>query len=432
VPPRVRFAPSPTGYLHVGGARTALFNWLYSRRHGGTFVLRIEDTDLERSSEEMVDGILSSLKWLGLDWDEGPGVGGPHAPYFQARRLDRHREAADRLLASGAAYYTPDDDERGRAVRFRVPPGTTSFDDGVRGRIEFDNADLEDFVILRSDRTPTYHLSVVVDDVDMAITEVIRGDDHISNTPKQILLYRALGAPVPAFAHVPLILGPDRKRLSKRHGAASVGEYEQQGYLPEAMVNFLALLGWSPGDNEEVLTRDEIVARFSLDGISGGNAVFNPEKLDWFNQQHIARMPAPEILARLGPAFDTADRPRLERVIDLVKPRAKKLADLIPLVRPFFAEAIERDPAAVAKHLVPDVAPHLGAWRDRLRGVERFDAPALESELRALATERGIKAGQLIHATRVAVTGQAVSPGIFDVLELMGRERVVARITEVL
>jgi glutamyl-tRNA synthetase len=432
VPPRVRFAPSPTGYLHVGGARTALFNWLYSRRLGGTFVLRIEDTDLERSSDEMVDGILSSLKWLGLDWDEGPGVGGPHAPYFQAQRLDRHRAAADRLLASGHAYLTPESDERGRAVRFRVPPGVTSFDDGVRGRIAFDNADLEDFVILRSDRTPTYHLSVVVDDVDMAITDVIRGDDHISNTPKQILLYRALGAAVPSFAHVPLILGPDKKRLSKRHGAASVGEYEQQGYLPEAMVNFLALLGWSPGGNEEVLTRDELVARFSLDGISGGNAVFNPEKLDWFNQQHIARMTAGEILARLGPAIDTADSERLARVIDLVKPRARKLADVVPLARPFFAGSIERDPDAVAKHLIPDVAPHLGAWRDRLRDVERFDPPTLESALRALAAERGIKAGQLIHATRVAVTGQAVSPGIFEVLELMGRERVVARLSEVL
>ena len=433
MPPRVRFAPSPTGYLHVGGARTALFNWLYARRQGGTFVLRIEDTDLERSSAEMVDGILSSLTWLGLDWDEGPGVGGPHAPYFQAQRFDAHRAAVERLLASGAAYYTPDDDARGRAVRFRVPPGITSFVDGVRGPIEFDNAHLEDFVILRSDGTPTYQLSVVADDVDMAITEVIRGDDHISNTPKQILLYRALGAPVPAFAHVPLILGADKKRLSKRHGATSVGEYEQQGYLPEAMVNFLALLGWSPGGEEEVFTRDDLVSRFSLDGISGGNAVFNAEKLDWFNQQHIGRMPAGEILARLGTPIGAAERPRLERVIDLVKPRAKKLSDLVPLIEPFFAEAIERDPAAVAKHLAsPDLLPHLSAWRDRLREVAPFDPATLESALRALSTERGIKAGQLIHATRVAVTGQAVSPGIFDVLELMGRERVVARLGGVL
>jgi glutamyl-tRNA synthetase len=439
VAPRVRFAPSPTGYLHVGGARTALFNWLYARRHGGTFVLRIEDTDLERSSPEMIDAILDSLTWLGLDWDEGPGIGGPHAPYFQAQRLDRHRAAADRLLASGAAYYTPDDDERGRAVRFRVPPGVTSFDDGVRGPIEFDNAHLEDFVILRSDGTPTYHLSVVADDVEMAITDVIRGDDHISNTPKQILLYRALGAPVPAFAHVPLILGQDKKRLSKRHGATSVGEYEQQGYLPEAMVNFLALLGWSPGGEDEVFTRDELVARFSLDGISGGNAVFNPEKLDWFNQQHIARMPAAEIIERIGivrlkadTTIGAADSARLARVVDLVKPRAKKLGDVIPLVEPFFADVIERDPAAAEKHLTADAAPHLAAWRDRLRSVEPFDPATLEAALRAVATERGIKAGALIHGTRVAVTGQAVSPGIFEVLELMGRERVVSRISEIL
>jgi glutamyl-tRNA synthetase len=420
---RVRFAPSPTGYLHVGGARTALFNWLYARRNGGVFVLRIEDTDLERSSAEMVDGILGSMKWLGLDWDEGP--------FFQAQRSDRHRAAAERLLASGAAYYT-DDDERGRAVRFKVPPGVTSVDDAVKGRIDFDNAVLEDFVILRSDGTPVYQLSVVVDDIDMGITHVVRGDDHISNTPKQILLYRALGAPVPAFAHVPLIMGPDKKRLSKRHGATSVGEYEQQGYLPEAMVNFLALLGWSPGGDEEVFTRDELVARFSLDGISGGNAVFNSEKLDWFNQQHIARMPAGEILRRLGTTVGADDPARLARVVDLVKPRAKKLHDIVPLLEPFFAEAIERDQAAVAKHLTPDAAPHLAAWRERLQRVDPFDPPTLESALRALATERGIKAGALIHGTRVAVTGQAVSPGIFEVLELMGRERVVSRIGEVL
>ena len=282
--PRVRFAPSPTGYLHVGGARTALFNWLYARRHGGTFILRIEDTDMERSSTDMVTAIFDSMTWLGLDWDEGPRVGGPHGPYFQTERLDKYRTAAHALVASGHAYRCfckPDDlkaeraaaeaagqlwhydrrctrlapeDIAGRvaageahAIRFLVPPGTTAFDDLVHGRIAFDNNHIEDFVVIRSDSYPTYHLSVVVDDVDMAVTEVVRGDDHISNTPKQVLLYEAMGARVPKFAHVPLILGPDKKRLSKRHGATSVGEYEKQGYLPEAMVNFLALLGWSPG-----------------------------------------------------------------------------------------------------------------------------------------------------------------------------------------
>jgi glutamyl-tRNA synthetase len=474
--PRLRFAPSPTGYLHVGGARTALFNWLYSRRTGGTFVLRIEDTDIERSSAEMVAVILDSLRWLGLDWDEGPDTGGPHAPYFQAQRFDRHRAAADRLVASGQAYYCYCDpagldaqraaaqesggawtyartcrslsaadiasreaDGRPRAVRFLVPEGRTSFDDLVRGHIEFDHANIEDFVILRSDGHPTYHLSVVVDDVDMAITHVVRGDDHISNTPKQILLYRALGAEVPTFGHVPLILGPDKKRLSKRHGATSVGEYQHQGYLPEAMVNFLALLGWSPGGDDEVFTIGQLVERFSLDGISGGNAVFNPEKLDWFNQQHILRMPAAEIVSRLSAALaeaglaaaglDTPERARLDRVVDLVKPRAKKLTDIVPLVRPFFAASIDRDPAAVARHLAdPDLHAPLAAWQQLAGALPSFDAAALEAGLREVATAHGIKAGPLIHATRVAVTGQAVSPGIFEVLELMGRERVLARL----
>src|SRR5689334_17129384 len=248
VVPRVRFAPSPTGYLHVGGARTALFNWLYARRHGGVFVLRIEDTDTERSSADMVTGILDGLRWLGLTWDEGPEVGGPHAPYFQSERLATYQAAAQRLLDAGHAYR----DEG--AIRFKPRGGTVGFDDAVHGRIEFNTADLEHFVILRSDGHPTYHLSVVVDDADMAITDVIRGDDHISNTPKHVLLFEALGAPVPRFAHVPLILGEDKKRLSKRHGATSVTEYERQGYLPEAMVNFLALLGWSPGDDRELLS----------------------------------------------------------------------------------------------------------------------------------------------------------------------------------
>jgi len=475
--PRVRFAPSPTGYLHVGGARTALFNWLYARHHGGAFVLRIEDTDVERSSDDMVSGILSSLTWLGLSWDEGPGVGGPHAPYFQTQRLDKYRAAANRLVASGAAYYcycTPDElaakraaaqaagsawtydrtchglpaDEiarreaegRPRAIRFLVPQGTTTFTDHVRGRIEFAREHIEDFVIMRSDGLPTYHLSVVVDDVEMEITLVVRGDDHISNTPKQILLYEALGAAIPEFAHVPLILGPDKKRLSKRHGATSVGEYEAQDYLPEAMVNFLALLGWSPGGNEEVFTRDELVERFTLDGISGGNAVFNPEKLDWFNQQHIARMPADEILRRLRSVLTTAGLWRdtfvngeadwIARVVDLLKPRARKLGDLVAALGPFVEDKVILDPAAVAKHLSADgIAAHLAAWRDEVAALPDLEPAATEAALRALAAARGIKPGVLIHATRVAVTGQAVSPGLFEVLELVGRDRVVERLS---
>ena len=300
MPPRVRFAPSPTGYLHVGGARTALFNWLLARRHGGVFVLRIEDTDVERSSWEMVAGIVDGLRWLGLDWDEGPDVGGPHAPYFQSQRLEKYREQAQALVRDGKAYA----DEG--AVRFKVPPGQTTFTDLVHGPVKFENEHIENFVILRSDGHPTYHLSVVVDDIDMAISHVVRGDDHISNTPKQVLLYEAFGKPVPSFAHVPLILGPDKKRLSKRHGATSVMEYPRLGYLPEAMVNFLALLGWNPGGDRELLSRDELISLFTLEGISGGNAVFNTDKLDWFNQQHIGRLPATTLLERIEPRLREA------------------------------------------------------------------------------------------------------------------------------
>jgi glutamyl-tRNA synthetase len=474
--PRVRFAPSPTGYLHVGGARTALFNWLYARHTGGTFVLRIEDTDMERSSEEMVSGILEGMKWLGLDWDEGPEVGGPHGPYFQSERLERYREMADRLVTSGRAYYcycNPDDlkakreaaeaagipwkydrscekltaDEIAsreaagspRAIRFRMPEGSTSYDDVVHGKITFDNGVIEDFVILRSDRYPTYHLSVVADDIDMGITEVVRGDDHISNTPKQVLLYEALGAPVPRFAHVPLILGPDKRRLSKRHGATSVMEYHRQGYLSEAMVNFLALLGWSPGNDRELFTKEELVREFSLDGISSSNAVFNPEKLDWFNSEHIMRMPAAEVARRIEPLmrdagywtdeYTTTRAGWLGAVIELLKPRAKKLADFVERGKPFFADVTEYDPAAVKKHLSAEgLADRVATLRAALAGCEPFDPPTTEAVLRQVAAERGIGAGSLIHATRVAVTGVAVSPSLFDVVSLLGRDVTIARL----
>ena len=336
--PRVRFAPSPTGFLHVGGARTALFNWLFARRHGGVFVLRIEDTDVERSSADMVTGILDGLRWLGLTWDEGPETGGPHAPYFQSERLERYRAAAHRLLGEGQAYYcfcTPErlrtERERAEAhgdawqydracldlspasilerlasgtphaIRFKVRPGNTSFNDAVKGPIAFDTAHIEDFIILRSDNYPTYHLSVVVDDAEMGITHVVRGDDHISNTPKHVLLFEALGVAAPIFAHVPLILGADKKRLSKRHGATSVTEYQRLGYLPDAMVNFLALLGWSPGDDRELLSREDLIESFTLEEISGGDAVFNTEKLDWMNGQYIARLPIDAARTRRAP-----------------------------------------------------------------------------------------------------------------------------------
>jgi glutamyl-tRNA synthetase len=433
MPPRLRFAPSPTGYLHIGGARTALFNWLYARRHGGAFILRIEDTDTERSSEEMISGILDGLRWLGLDWDEGPEVGGPYAPYFQSRRLDRYRAASDELLASGQAFR----DEG--AIRFKVPEGRTSFKDVVHGDIAFENEHIEPFVILRSDGHPTYHLSVVVDDIDMAITHVVRGDDHISNTPKQVLLYQALGKTVPAFAHVPLIMGPDKKRLSKRHGATSVMEYARLGYVPEAMTNFLALLGWSPGGgDQELFTRDELISRFTLEGISGGNAVFNTEKLDWFNQQYLLQLSDRTLIERLQPAlteaglwhdaFLGAEESWLARVLALLRPRAKRLTEFADQLRPFVADPDGYSPEAVATHLAsPDLAGQLATLREAFaRSV--FNEATLEQTLRKTAESSGITAGVLIHATRIAMTGRMVSPGLFEMLVLLGRDRVVARL----
>ena len=475
--PRVRFAPSPTGYLHVGGARTALFNWLYARHAGGIFILRIEDTDAERSSADMVTGILDGLRWLGLDWDEGPEVGGPHAPYFQSQRLDRYQSAIDSLLRSGHAYRCyctaerlsteraraeargeawqydraclslTDDQRRQRessgspsAVRFRVRQGHTAFDDAVHGRIEFDTAHVEDFVILRSDGLPTYHLSVVVDDVDMRITDVIRGDDHISNTPKHVLLFEAMGAAVPRFAHVPLILGADKKRLSKRHGATSVMEYARQGYLPEAMVNFLALLGWSPGDDRELLTRQDLVQAFSLDRISGGNPVFNTEKLDWMNAQYLARMPAAQLADHARPWLSdfaetsiVRDREALHRLLELLRPRIKRLPDITDQARPLLASPVVYEPAAVETHFsTGDMAAHIAVLAARLAELSPFDEPHVESVVRRTAADRGIKAGALIHGVRVALTGRTASPGLFEVMALLGRDTTIERLNALL
>jgi glutamyl-tRNA synthetase len=475
--PRVRFAPSPTGYLHVGGARTALFNWLFARRDGGTFILRIEDTDTERSSEELVAGILESMHWLGLEWDEGPQVGGPHAPYFQTQRFERHREVAHQLVAAGHAYKcfcSPEllNEKRENAeragggwkydrtclnlstaeqqslessgvppaIRFRVPPGTTAYTDQVRGTIEFKHDQIEDFVILRSNGVPTYHLSVVCDDIDMRITHVIRGDDHISNTPKHILLWRALEQNPPGFAHIPLILGTDKKRLSKRHGATSVTEYERLGYLPEAMVNFLGLLGWSPGGDRELMSREELIAAFTLEGISGGDAVFNPDKLDWFNSQYLARLQPGDLLRRVkpqleaaglwSPDYDGARREWMERVLRLVLPRVRTLPDFVEHARPFLETTIEYDPEAVRKHLTQaDLSLHIEALIDALEtDADPFDEPTIERVLRHVADARGIKAATLIHAARIASTGKAVSPGIFEVLALLGTSRTLERL----
>ncbi|MGH7634572.1 MAG: glutamate--tRNA ligase, partial [Gemmatimonadaceae bacterium] len=425
---------------------------------------------------EYIASALDTLRWLGLQWDEGPEVGGPYGPYLQSERLGIYAEWVQRLLAGGHAYYcyctadtlkakrdaaeqadsawrydrtccalTADEiaarerDRIPRVVRFRVPAGPTRFDDLVHGPIAFDGENIEDFVLLRSDAQPTYQLSVVSDDVEMKITHVVRGDDHISNTPKQILLYRAVGAAEPRFAHVPLILGADKKRLSKRHGATSVTEYARQGYLPEAMFNFLSLLGWSPGNDAEVFTREALIGAFTLEGISGGNAVFNPEKLDWFNQQHILRLAPDELATRVKPWLETAGLWRDDylgdrhawffAVLELLRPRARRLGDFAAQGAIFFSDAIEYDAAAVDTHLrAPGIDVHLAALAAAFAALDTFDPASTESTLRSLAAARGIKAGVLIHAVRVAVTGKTVSPGLFDVLALLGRDRVQARL----
>jgi glutamyl-tRNA synthetase len=465
--PRVRFAPSPTGFLHVGGARTALFNWLYARHHGGTFVLRIEDTDRQRSTAEMTRAILDGMQWLGLSWDEGP--------FHQADGIERHREDALRLLAEGHAYRcfcTAErlDAEREKAaaagtgwsydrrclpidayearrradtgeastIRFRVPEGSTAWEDAVHGTTSFANADIDDFIILRSDGTPIYNMAVVSDDIAMRITHVLRGDDHLSNTPKQLLLYRALGVEPPVFAHLPMILGPDGKRLSKRHGATAIGEYHARGMLSDAMVNFLALLGWSPGTDEEVFTRDELVARFSLEGINRKSAVFDTAKLEWLNGHYLNQIPTehlvPDVLGELqrrGQAAEVeAQGERLQKLIDLAKPRARNLDDIVRQLVPYVTDPIEYDEDAVAKYWkdAPETAQRLTRLRTGYAALGSWDEASLEAELRAVADELGVGAGKLIHPVRVALTGFAVSPGIFEVLALMGRERTLSRL----
>jgi glutamyl-tRNA synthetase len=463
---RVRFAPSPTGYLHVGGARTALFNWLYARHVGGTLVLRIEDTDLERSTPEMVEGILQGMRWLGLSWDEGP--------YFQTERMDLYKAAAEKLVASGAAYYcfctkeeleqrrqaataagrAPQYDESCRkisredanarkqagascAVRFAVPEtGSTKFQDAVFGEVEFANPELEDFVLLRSDGVPTYHLSVVCDDVDMKITHILRGADHISNTPKQVLLYQAMGAQLPVFAHVPLILGPDKTRLSKRHGATSVISYKDEGIVPEAFRNFLSLLGWTPPPGtKEMLGDQELIQLFSLEGISHSNAVFDRPKLDWFNTEYIRAYPAEKLLPLIEEEWQKAgvqvagNREHLLATIELLKPRARNLKDFANSFRAFFSDAYKNDPAAVEKFLkdaaVREMLVELGGLYVT---VPEFTEASMEQVLRDLATAKGVKAGGLINGARVALTGQAVAPSLFAVMVNLGREKTVARL----
>jgi glutamyl-tRNA synthetase len=446
-----------------------LFNWLLARKEGGVFVLRVEDTDQARNRDEHTQAILHGMTWLGLDWDEGP--------HFQSEGVERHKADALRLLAEGKAYRDFSDPEtvkaeaqaRGMhpsrvareradvlgadaaerraaagepfAVRFRVPDGETRFTDVVHGDMRFGNGDIDDLVILRSDGTPVYNLAVVSDDHDMGITHVIRGDDHLSNTPKQVLLYRALGYPEPLFGHVPLILGADGKRLSKRHGATAVGDYEAQGILPEAMVNFLALLGWNPGDEREVMTREELVQAFTPERILKKSSVFDLEKLSWLNGRHLAGASAAELVekvrGRLVADAGTdqallADDVWMTALVDLLKVRARTVDEMASQARPFVCEPLEYADEAVAKHWAKDPSGSLARLEviaDRLRDAE-WNEVALEEVIRDLAESLGVGAGKLIHPLRVALTGQLTSPGIFEVLVLLGRARAMTRVEQ--
>jgi glutamyl-tRNA synthetase len=471
---RVRFAPSPTGSLHVGGARTALFNWLFARHHGGTFVLRIEDTDASRSTLESERTLLEDLRWLGLDWDEGPEVeGAPHGPYRQSERKEIYRAAADRLRAAGRLYpcfcdeeeldrKRKEAEEKGLSARYdgtcrmlpageadrRIAAGerpvwrfpvddseTTGIDDLVRGHIEWSGEALGDFVVLRSDGMPVYNFAVVVDDAAMKITHVLRAEEHLTNTHRQVLLYRALGEEPPQFGHVSLILAPDRSKLSKRHGATSVGEFRAQGFFPEALVNFLALLGWNPGDEREVMGIDELVREFSLDRVNRAPAIFNLEKLAWMNGEYVRSLPAERLAAEASSRLAAAgldaplDPVRLAGAVELQRPRAKGLVDLADSLRVYFVPPAAYEEADVAKHVKgPAVPEQLDAFAGLLEGAADFSHAPLEEAGRRLAESLGVGPGKLFQPVRIGLVGRAVSPGLFELISVLGREESIRRI----
>lgn len=457
---RVRFAPSPTGFLHIGGARTALFNWLYARHHNGTFILRIEDTDRTRSTEEYIDAIIEGMKWVGLDWDEGP--------FRQTDRFDVYRSYVGRMVEEGKAYHcycSPEELEarrqealaqgkspkydgrcrnlkepvpgRNPAVRFRMPQeGHTVVDDMIRGKVEFENSQLDDLIILRSDGTPTYNFTVVVDDVDMGITHVIRGDDHLNNTPKQMQLYGAFGYPMPKFAHLPMILGADKTRLSKRHGATSVMAYHEMGFLPDALINYLVRLGWSYGD-QEVFTREELMKYFTFENVGKAPAVFNPEKLLWLNQQYIIAS-TPERLAELVVPFllkeniiadgQQLDMSWLSVAVKTLHERAKTLVELARSLRYYIVEYVEYDEKAKNKFLNEKSLPLFKDLKAGLESLAEFSHRGLEMLFKAIIEKHGVKLGALAQPVRVAMTGGTESPGIFEVLEVIGREKTKRRL----
>ena len=478
-PVRVRFAPSPTGYPHVGNIRTALFNWLFARHYSGKFIVRIEDTDITRKVEGAEKGILDSLRWLELDWDEGPDVGGDYGPYYQSQRLKLYKDAAEKLIEQGDAYYcycsperleamrseqikrkqppgydhhcrdlTPEERAKKEAegivpvVRFKVPlEGQTRFKDLIYGDVVFENNTLDDFVLLKSDGYPTYHLANVVDDSAMKISHVIRGEEFISSTPRHLLMYRALGYEPPQYIHTPLILGPDRAKLSKRHGAMSILEYRDQGYLPEAMFNFLVLIGWSLDDKTEIMTRQQLIDSFSPERIGKTGAVFNIEKLDWMNGVYIRGLPIDDFTRRALPFLEKGLPPQVKRPLDvtyvrqimpLVQERTKKLTEVPTLTRFFFVEELEYDPSLlIAKNMTRAATiSTLEVSSRRLSRLSGFDETSLESLLRPLAEELGLKAGQLFSVLRTAVTGEIATPPLFQTMVVLGQERCLKRINE--
>ena len=468
---RVRFAPSPTGLPHVGNIRTALFDWLFARHHGGKFILRIEDTDRERYQPEAVDAIMEGLRWLGLDWDEGPDVGGPYGPYVQSERLKIYHEYARKLVEAGYAYYCDCPPERlekvrqerlakglppmydrhcrdrglksdptdpNTVVRFKMPLfGKTCIYDELRGEICFDNSTFDDIVLIKSDGFPTYHFAVVIDDHLMGITHIMRAEEWIPSAGKHLLIYRALGWEPPKFVHLPMILGPDRTKLSKRHGATAITEFKEQGILPEAMFNFLALLGWSPKDDTEIMSREELVRRFDLDGINTAPSVFDFDKLRWMNGEYIRRMTPQELTERLMPFYEKwgwcteqkpCDREYLDRVSRAMQERIKVLTDMKELGFYFFTEPTEYDPKGVKKNFKPEVADWLEEMARRFEALPEWTESALEEVVRGYAEELGVSAGKVIHPIRLAVSGLRMGPSLFELLEIVGREKVVARL----
>jgi len=477
---RVRFAPSPTGYLHIGGARTALFNWLYARHYNGTFVLRIEDTDQVRSTEEAVNVILEGMKWLDLDWDEGPGKGGEYGPYYQMKRLHIYQEYTEKLLKDKKAYhcyctreelaksrekqarenkslkydrhcFNLSEEEKKRyeaegrkpVIRLKIPAKEITFDDLLRGEVTFDGGLLSDFVIMKSDGIPTYNYAVVIDDALMEITDVMRGDDHISNTPKQIVIYEALGFDMPKFAHIPMITGQDHARLSKRHGATSVMEYKKMGYIPEAVVNYITHLGWSSGDEREIFTKEELIKEFSLDKISKHAAVFSMEKLNWFNSEYLKIMPIDSLTKMLLPFLKEANyieneeglfpvkNEYIEEVVKLMQGRFKNFSQFIAYADYFFVDKIDIEPQALTSVLseegVPDI---LQSLKEKLSFLEYWDEESIENAVREVASSLQIKGGQIIHPTRVALSGKKVGPGLFEVMVVLGQDKTVKRLKE--